>query len=71
MSSPGTGSTKVRSAGTYAGVILIVLWGGLAPCYWMIVTALRDPSETFSTSLWPENPTLQNFADALDPPMRR
>lgn len=69
MSSPGTGSTKVRSAGTYAGgVILIVLWGGLAPCYWMIVTALRDPSETFSTSLWPENPTLQNFADALDPP---
>mgnify|MGYP000938861899 CR=1 FL=1 len=58
--------SRWRTVGTYLGVALIVVWG-LAPCYWMIVTALRDPSDTFSTALWPENPTLQNFADALDP----
>jgi multiple sugar transport system permease protein len=57
---------RMSTVGTYLGVALIVVWG-LAPCYWMIVTALRDPSETFSTTLWPSNPTLQNFADALDP----
>lgn len=43
--------------GTYIGVVLIIVWG-LAPCYWMIVTALRDPADTFSTSLWPTNLTL-------------
>ncbi|WP_016694954.1 carbohydrate ABC transporter permease [Rhodococcus rhodochrous] len=57
---------RLSTVGTYLGVALIIVWG-LAPCYWMIVTALRDPSETFSTTLWPSNPTLQNFADALDP----
>ncbi|MBS9374634.1 carbohydrate ABC transporter permease [Rhodococcus sp. B50] len=57
---------RLSTVGTYVGVALIVVWG-LAPCYWMVVTALRDPSETFSTTLWPSNPTLQNFADALDP----
>ena len=60
------GRFRMGTIGTYLGVALIIVWG-LAPCYWMIVTALRDPSETFSTSLWPTNPTLQNFADALDP----
>nr|WP_287484450.1 hypothetical protein [Rhodococcus sp. (in: high G+C Gram-positive bacteria)] len=52
--------------GTYIGVVLIIVWG-LAPCYWMIVTALRDPADTFSTSLWPTNLTLSNFTAALDP----
>lgn len=49
--------------GTYIGVVLIIVWG-LAPCYWMIVTALRDPADTFSTSLWPTNLTLSNFTAA-------
>jgi sn-glycerol 3-phosphate transport system permease protein len=31
------------------------------PLYWMVVTALRAPNEIFATSLWPSNPTLQNF----------
>ena len=50
----GAGMNKALRGkiGTYIGVVLIIVWG-LAPCYWMIVTALRDPADTFSTSLWP------------------
>jgi sn-glycerol 3-phosphate transport system permease protein len=35
------------------------------PLYWMFVTALRAPNEIFSTTPWPENPTLDNFAYVL------
>jgi len=31
------------------------------PLYWMLVTALRHEGDVFSTTLWPENPTLENF----------
>lgn len=48
----------------YAGVVLIMVWG-LAPFYWMVVTALRDKRYTFDTTLWPTHVTLDNFRDAL------
>ena len=48
----------------YAGVVFILFWG-LAPFYWMVVTALRDSRHTFDTTPWPTHVTLQNFRDAL------
>lgn len=57
--------SKTRSfIGNYLGLILILIWG-LAPFYWMVVTALRDPSHTFDTTPWPTHVTLDNFRDAL------
>lgn len=53
---------KVMS--NYLGVVLILIWG-LAPFYWMVVTALRDKRYTFDTTPWPTHVTLQNFKDAL------
>ncbi|WP_276651124.1 carbohydrate ABC transporter permease [Corynebacterium vitaeruminis] len=56
---------KLRAAiGNYIGVVFILLWG-LAPFYWMVVTALRDKAYTFDTTPWPTHVTLQNFKDAL------
>ncbi len=52
---------KVRM---YAGLVLIVVWG-LAPFYWMIVTAFRDVGFTFDTTPWPTHMTLDNFATAF------
>lgn len=33
----------------------------ILPLYWMFVTALRPPNQIFSTTPWPENPSLANF----------
>ena len=46
------------------GVIFIMFWG-LAPFYWMLITALRDKNHTFDTTPWPTHVTLDNFRDAL------
>jgi multiple sugar transport system permease protein len=48
----------------YAGLALIILWG-LAPFYWMIVTAFRDVGYTFDTTPWPTHTTLANFRTAF------
>lgn len=48
----------------YLGLAFIIFWG-LAPFYWMVVTALRDSKHTFDTTPWPTHLTLDNFADAL------
>jgi multiple sugar transport system permease protein len=48
----------------YAGLALIIIWG-LAPFYWMIVTAFRDVGYTFDTSPWPTHVTLDNFRTAF------
>ncbi|NLE82533.1 MAG: carbohydrate ABC transporter permease [Rhodococcus sp.] len=49
---------------TYGGVILILVWG-LAPFYWMVVTAFRSVDYTFDTTPWPTHVTLDNFREAL------
>lgn len=48
----------------YIGVIVILVWG-LAPFYWMVVTAFRNDAYTFDTTPWPTHLTLDNFRDAL------
>ena len=49
----------------YVGLLLIVVWG-LAPFYWMVVTAFRDVGYTFDTTPWPTHVTLDNFRSAFD-----
>lgn len=56
--------TRRSMIGNYIGVVLILVWG-LAPFYWMLVTALRESQYTFDTTPWPTHLTLQNFHDAL------
>ena len=34
----------MRKVNNYLGVVLILVWG-LAPFYWMVITALRDIAE--------------------------
>ena len=53
-----------RTAGTYLGAVLILVWG-LAPFYWMLVTAFRDNRFVFSASPVPSHLTLDNFREAL------
>ncbi len=48
----------------YLGLAVIVLWG-LAPFYWMVVTAFRDVDFTFVTDPWPSHVTLDNFRTAF------
>ena len=50
--------------GTYIGALLILIWG-LAPFYWMLVTAFRDNRFVFSASPVPSHLTLDNFREAL------
>ena len=49
---------------TYVGALLILIWG-LAPFYWMLVTAFRDNRFIFSASPVPSHLTLDNFREAL------
>jgi multiple sugar transport system permease protein len=52
--------------GAYAGIALIIIYC-LAPFYWMIVTALRRPNDTFSIAPFPSPMSLDNLADAFNP----
>lgn len=54
----------MKRLGHYAGIIFIMFWG-LAPFYWMLITALRDKQFTFDTTPWPTHVTLENYRDAL------
>lgn len=49
---------------TYVGAVFILIWG-LAPFYWMVVTAFRDNQFVFSASPVPSHITLDNFRQAL------
>lgn len=48
----------------YFGLAALVIWG-LAPFYWMVVTAFRDVGYTFDTSPWPTHVTMDNFKTAF------
>jgi multiple sugar transport system permease protein len=58
---PSTGWKTTRQ---YAGLVLIIIWG-LAPFYWMIVTAFRQVGFTFDTTPWPTHVTMDNFKTAF------
>ncbi|MBC8793429.1 MAG: sugar ABC transporter permease [Tagaea sp. CACIAM 22H2] len=55
-----------RAAALRSHTLLTVLsLLSVLPLYWMLVTALRAPNEIFSTTPWPQNPSLDNFAYIL------
>jgi multiple sugar transport system permease protein len=54
-------NAKIRM---YLGLAALVIWG-LAPFYWMVVTAFRDVGYTFDTTPWPTHVTLENFQTAF------
>jgi multiple sugar transport system permease protein len=49
------------------GIVGLILLVSLFPFWWVVRTALIDPQEVYTntTALFPENPTLFNFARAL------
>jgi multiple sugar transport system permease protein len=49
---------------TYLGVVIVIVWG-LAPFYWMIVTAFRNVGFTYDTAFWPTHVTMDNFTTAF------
>lgn len=57
-------TSRWRDVRGYAGLLLIVVWG-LAPFYWMVVTAFRDVGYTFDTTPWFTHVTLDNFRTAF------
>jgi multiple sugar transport system permease protein len=57
-------SRRRQNFRSYLGLALIVIWG-LAPFYWMVVTAFRDVAYTFDTTPWPTHVTMQNFQAAF------
>jgi multiple sugar transport system permease protein len=54
-------NAKIRM---YIGLAVLVIWG-LAPFYWMVVTAFRDVGYTFDSAPWPSHVTLDNFKTAF------
>lgn len=56
---------KLGTVRLYLGVLIVLVWG-LAPFYWMTVTAFRDPDYTFDNTPWPTHVTLENFRNAFD-----
>jgi multiple sugar transport system permease protein len=57
-------SKRWRDIRGNSGLLLIIVWG-LAPFYWMVVTAFRDVGYTFDTTPWPTHVTLDNFRTAF------
>ena len=50
----------------YLGIVLIIIYC-LAPTYWMLVSSLRKPTDTFETAIIPTPISFQNFVDVFDP----
>lgn len=57
-------NTAWATTRTYVGVAIIVVWG-LAPAVWMIITSFRPPNFAFETTLWPTQPTMENYQAAF------
>lgn len=64
LNSKSSNRTRWAQGRTYISALVIVLWC-LAPFYWMMVTAFRPSDATFEISLWPSNPTWDNFITAF------
>ncbi len=75
--SPGVLSPAQRSAPSLENAIGHALMIGLSlicifPIYWMILTSLRPENRIFSTALWPDAASLDNYAYAISAiPMAR
>ncbi|MEV2221562.1 carbohydrate ABC transporter permease [Nocardia vinacea] len=61
----GSWTKRLGPVRLYLGALIVLVWG-LAPFYWMAVTAFRDPDYTFDNTPWPTHVTLENFRNAFD-----
>ncbi|WP_105424191.1 carbohydrate ABC transporter permease [Neorhizobium tomejilense] len=64
FASGGPKSSGARRLAVHA-VMILLSFMSIFPIYWMIVTSLRPENEIFSTSLWPSNPSLENYVFVL------
>ncbi|MDR6818208.1 sn-glycerol 3-phosphate transport system permease protein [Neorhizobium sp. 2083] len=64
LASAETKSGRTRRFAVHA-VMILLSFLSIFPIYWMIVTSLRPENEIFSTSLWPSNPSLENYVFVL------
>jgi sn-glycerol 3-phosphate transport system permease protein len=64
LASKGAKSGSARRLAVHA-VMILLSFMSIFPIYWMIVTSLRPENEIFSTSLWPSNPSLENYVFVL------
>nr|WP_250810367.1 carbohydrate ABC transporter permease [Neorhizobium tomejilense] len=64
LASSGPKAGGVRRLAVHA-VMILLSFLSIFPIYWMIVTSLRPENEIFSTSLWPSNPSLENYVFVL------
>ncbi|WP_105430026.1 carbohydrate ABC transporter permease [Neorhizobium sp. T6_25] len=64
LTSGGPKSGNARRLAVHA-VMILLSFLSIFPIYWMIVTSLRPENEIFSTSLWPSNPSLENYVFVL------
>lgn len=48
------------------GIFLIVVFC-LAPFYWMFVSSIRPNTKIFETTIWPSDPSLQNYEAVFEP----
>ncbi|TWF49337.1 carbohydrate ABC transporter permease [Neorhizobium alkalisoli] len=67
---PATDTVSLSSGGLVRklfvhAVMIFLSVVSIFPIYWMIVTSLRPENEIFSTSLWPTEPTLENYVFVL------
>lgn len=58
-------SLRWGNVGTGAVITLVIVWC-LAPFYWMLVLAFRDPAYTFDTTPWFTHVTFGNFRYAFN-----
>ncbi len=58
-------SNRWANVGTLVTFVVIILWC-IAPFYWMLVLAFRDPNYTFDTTPFFTHNTLSNFRYAFD-----
>jgi sn-glycerol 3-phosphate transport system permease protein len=64
LASDGSKAGSLRRLAVHA-VMILLSFLSIFPIYWMIVTSLRPENEIFSTSLWPSNPSLENYIFVL------
>ncbi|TCU33087.1 carbohydrate ABC transporter permease [Rhizobium azibense] len=64
LPSTGLKDGSIRRFAVHA-VMIVLSFLSIFPIYWMIVTSLRPENEIFSTSLWPSNPSLENYVFVL------
>jgi sn-glycerol 3-phosphate transport system permease protein len=67
LASLATAGPKAGHARRFAvhAIMIVLSFLSIFPIYWMIVTSLRPENEIFSTSLWPSNPSLENYVFVL------